>query len=193
MNSRGISRIAIGVLMGSALAVGACTVAAPGGTPPSASATDAKKFLDDANSTLLKLGVASSQAGWVAQNFITDDTEALDARASQQLSDAGAKFAKESTRFDKVELPVDQRRQIDLLKVSLVLATPSDPQESEEVSQLVSRMRATYGKGKWCPDPANPDQCHNIDEVTRVMANSRDEKELRREWEGWHSISPPIK
>ena len=116
-----------------------------------------KKFLDDANETLLKLSVSGSQAGWVAQNFITDDTEALDARGTQQLADAGAKFAKESTRFDKVQLPADQRRQLDLLKVSLVLATPADPKEAEELTQLNSRMRAAYGKGKWCPDPAKPD------------------------------------
>ena len=90
-------------------------------------------------------------------------------------------------------LPADLRRQLDLLKVSLVLATPSDPTASEEITQIVSRMRGTYGKGKWCPDPAQPDTCHNIDDVTRVLANSRNEPELRREWEGWHTISPPMK
>jgi peptidyl-dipeptidase A len=167
-------------------------VSAPG-APPSSSATlvdDARKFLDDANATLLKLGIASSQAGWVAQTFITDDTEALDARASQALADASAKLAKDAVRFDKAELPADLRRELDLLKVSLVLATPADPKLSGEVSQLVSRMRATYGKGKWCP---TENACHNIDEVTRVIANSRSEPELRREWEGWHTISPPMK
>ena len=105
----------------------------------------------------MKLGIAASQAGWVAQNFITDDTEALDARATQALADAAAKFAKEAVRFDKVEVPADQRRQLNLLKVSLVLATPSDPKESEELTRIVSKMRGTYGKGKWCPDPAKPD------------------------------------
>jgi peptidyl-dipeptidase A len=188
-----ITRIGMAAVTAAVLAAVACTVGAPGGTPPAATADDAKKFIDDVNGTLLKLGVAGSQAGWVAQNFITEDTEALDARGTQQLADAGAKYAKESTRFDKVQLPADQRRQLDLLKVSLVLATPADPKEAEEVTQLNSRMRAAYGKGKWCPDPAKPDQCHNIDEVTKVLANSRNEKELRREWEGWHTISPPMK
>ena len=185
-----------GVLTAVILASAAgCSVSAPGGgsPPPAATAGEAKTFLDTVNGTLLKLGIAGSQAGWVAQNFITADTEALDARATQASADATAKFAKDSTRFDKVELPADQRRQLDVLKVSLVLATPAEPKEAEEVTQLVSRMRATYGKGKWCPDPAKPDQCHNIDEVTRVLANSRNEQELRREWEGWHTISPPIK
>jgi peptidyl-dipeptidase A len=175
----------------------ACSnVSAPGGSPDAASGLTAERarvFLTDANATFLKLGVASSQAGWVAQNFITDDTEALDSRATQAFSDAAAKFAKEAVKFDKVQLEPDLRRQLDLLKVSLVLATPADPKTSEELTQLVSRMRGIYGKGKWCPDPAKPDACHNIDDVTKVLASSRNEAELRREWEGWHTISPPMK
>ena len=80
-----------GVLVtAAALAAVACyRCGAPGGTPPRRRRqTMPKKFLDDVNGTLLKLGVAGSQAGWVAQNFITDDTEALDARGTQQLADA---------------------------------------------------------------------------------------------------------
>jgi len=188
-----ITRVGMALVAATVLAAAACTVGAPSVSTPAQAPGDAKKWLDDVNGTLLKLGVAGSQAGWVAQNFITDDTEALDARGTQVLADAAAKYAKETPKFDKVEMPADQRRQLDVLKVSLVLATPSDPKEAEEVTVLNSKMRAAYGKGKWCPDPAKPDQCHNIDEVTKVLASSRSEPELRREWEGWHTISPPMK
>ncbi|MEQ1871306.1 MAG: M2 family metallopeptidase, partial [Vicinamibacterales bacterium] len=178
-------------LMSTVLA--ACSVLAPGGTPPTPTVAEAQAFLDNVNSTTLKLGIAGAQAGWVAQNFITDDTEALDARASQAVSDTIAKFAKEAVRFDSVTLPPAQRRQLDLLKVSLVLATPASPEDAEAVTKAVSRMRGVYGKGTWCPEPARPDACHNIDEVTRVLARSRNEAELKREWEGWQTISPPMK
>jgi peptidyl-dipeptidase A len=164
-----------------------------GESEPPASAADARAFLDNANKTLERLFVENARAGWVAQNFITDDTEALDARTTQEATDAVARFAKESTRFDKVDVPPDVRRQLDVLKVSLVMATPENAAEAEELTKLVSRMRADYGKGKWCPEPAKAETCHNIDEVTRVLANSRREPELRREWEGWHTISPPMK
>ncbi len=162
---------------------------------PSASATpaDAKAFLDTVNATMKKLGVEQGRAGWVQQTYITDDTEALAARASQAANDAGAKFAKESTKYDKVQVSADQRRQLNLLKVSLVLATPSDPKESDELSKIMARLESAYGKGKWCPDPAKPDACRNIDEVTKILATSRNEKELRAAWEGWHTISPPMR
>ena len=57
----------------------------------------------------------------------------------------------------------------------------------------MARLESTYGKGKWCADPKKPDSCLNIDDVTKVMATSRDPKRLREVWEGWHTIAPPMK
>ena len=140
-----------------------------------------------------KLGIEASQAGWVQQNFITDDTEALGARTNQRYIDAIARAVKDTTRFDKLELPADERRQLNVLKTSLVMATPADAKEAEELTTIMARMNGTYGKGKWCPEPANPDTCLNIDDITKVMAESRDPKRLREVWEGWHTISPPMR
>ncbi|HKB11295.1 MAG TPA: M2 family metallopeptidase [Vicinamibacterales bacterium] len=159
----------------------------------SATAADAKQFLATANDTTLKLGVEASRGGWVQQTYITDDTEAISARANQLANEADARFAKESTKYDKVDVAADERRQLTLLKTSLVLATPSDPKESDELSKIMARLESTYGKGKWCADPSKPDTCRNIDDVTKIMASSRDEKALRAAWEGWHTISPPMK
>jgi peptidyl-dipeptidase A len=154
---------------------------------------DAKKFLETVDNTLKRLGVEQNQAGWVAQTYITQDTEALDARATQEIIEAVARFAKEATRFDGVQVPADQRRQLDLLKLSLVMVTPSDPKEAEELTRLVTGLRSAYGKGKWCRNPSDPESCLNIDDITRIMAESRIEPELRRVWEGWHTISPPMR
>src|SRR5215813_9421573 len=88
---------------------------------------DAKKFIDEVNDTLLKLNVESQQAGWVSESFITDDTSSLNARANQRLIDKTAQFAKEAARFDHVEVSPDVRRELNLLKLSLVMATPSNP------------------------------------------------------------------
>src|SRR6267378_931584 len=165
------------------LAMGCAQTSSSTGGSGSATPADAKKFLDNANETTLKLGIAQSQAGWVQQTFITDDTEAIAARANQAAIEAGARFAKESTKHDHVEVPADQRRQLNLLKVSLVLATPSDPKESDELSKIMARLESAYGKGKWCPDPSKGDLCKNIDEITRILASSRTEKELLGAWE----------
>ena len=59
---------------------------------------DARKFLADAEDTLLTLGVEDQQADWVHENFITDDTEAVSARADQRAIDESVKLAKEATQ-----------------------------------------------------------------------------------------------
>src|SRR4051794_11349520 len=157
------------------------------------SAADAKAFLDNVNATTLKLGIDQGRAGWVQQTFITDDTEILAAQANQAANDAGARFAKESTKYDTIDVPPDQRRQLTLLKTSLVLATPAEPKESDELSKIMARLESTYGKAKWCADAAKPDACKNIDDVTHIMAVPGDERGLRAAWEGWHTIAPPMR
>ena len=174
-----------------ALTASACARSAAGPTR-----SDAKAFLDNANQTTLKLGVEEARAGWVQQTFITDDTEALSAKALQAAVDASARFAKEATKFDKVDVPADQRRQLTLLKTSLVLATPADPKDSDELTAIVARLESAYGKGKWCPGnnvPGKPDACKTIDDVTKILATSRDPKAQRDAWEGWHTIAPPMR
>jgi len=176
------------------LGISALALACGGGNTAAApTAEDAQKFVAEANATLLKINIEQQQAEWVAENFITEDTEAIGARAGQALNDAVSKYAKAAVRFDKVEVPADVRRQLTLLKVALTLASPSDPKLSEEMSKLVSSMTATYGKGKWCADPAKPATCMDVDAVTETLATSRDPKKLRETWEGWQTISVPMK
>jgi peptidyl-dipeptidase A len=152
---------------------------------------DAKKFLDEVEQKTLDLGNESQQAGWVQENFITDDTEALSAKANQRAIDYGVLAAKDTKKFDDVQLPADMRRKMTLLKTGLTLATPADPKESAEVTRLAASLDAAYGKGKYCM--GQPDPCLDIGDITRIMADSTNPKELLDVWQGWHTISPPMR
>jgi len=152
---------------------------------------EAKKFIEDAETKLLEVNVEASRADWVKDTYITEDTEMLAAKADERAINATVELAKQSTRFDHLKLPEDVARKMKLLKLSLTLATPSDPKESAELTQIASSMEGTYGKGKWCPP--GKDKCLDIEDITRVMASSRDPKELRDAWVGWHAISRPMR
>src|SRR5215510_4142452 len=173
------------------IAAGCTSNGVSGNSAPTAA--DAKKFIDDVNETGLKLGNEASQAGWVSETFITDDTSSLNARSNQRLIDAMARYAKDAVRFDQTEVAPDLRRSLNLLKVSLVMATPSNPKEGEELTTIAAKLDATYGKGKWCADPKKPESCLDINQITDIMRDSRDEKKLRQVWEGWQTISPPMR
>src|SRR5271156_6467214 len=112
----------------------------------------AKKFLDDAESKLLRLGVEEAHADWIRENFITFDSENLSATVDERAIAEGVRLAKGATRFDHLKLPPDMARKMMLLKLGLTLAAPSDPAESAEVTQLAAKLDGIYGKGKYCPD-----------------------------------------
>jgi peptidyl-dipeptidase A len=183
---------AIGLCIAALMAV-ACQPAgssAPATESTAPSADAARKFLDDVNDTMKRLGVEQGQAGWVYSTYITNDSEALNARANQHFIEAVARYAKDATKFDRVTLPDDLRRQLNLLKLSLVMVTPGDPKEAEELTRIAASMEGAYGRGKWCE---RPDACLDVEQITKIMAENRDAAGLKAVWEGWHSIAPPIK
>jgi peptidyl-dipeptidase A len=221
--------------LGLTLSLGACAAQEASRSPDAASAEAARAFLTRVNDAMLRLGTELNQAQWVAATYITPDTEALSARANQAYIDAIARYAKEASTFDRVELAADERRQMNLLKLSLVMATPSDAREAEELTKIAASMEGAYGRGKWCPgedrqsasasrQSTSEDRqsasgsrqsssfrastppslqsegamtplrdCLDVEAITEVMATSRDATRLRQVWEGWHTISPPIK
>jgi peptidyl-dipeptidase A len=154
---------------------------------------EAKKFLDDAESKTLVLSTEASHADWVHSNFITYDTEILSAAADQRAIDEGVRLAKGATRFDGLKLPPDMARKMKLLKLGLTLAAPSNPKESEEVTRLGASLEGTYGKGKYCGSKFSDQKCLDIEDITRIMANSNNAAEILDVWNGWHSISPPMR
>ena len=152
---------------------------------------EAKKFLDDAEKKLLALANEAGQASWIQSTFITEDTEAIAAKANERAIAESVRLAKAATRFDHLKLPPDMTRKMMLLKVGLTLAAPADPAESAEVTRLASSLEGAYGKGKYCPGAGKP--CLDIEAVTRIMATSTNPAELLDAWRGWHTISPPMR
>ena len=159
-------------------------------TAQSATIEQAKKFIEDAERQGLILATEAQRADWVKSNFITDDTEALAAKADERAINAGVIWAKEAATYKGTPLPEDMERKLLLLRNGLTIATPANPKESEELTQIVASMEGTYGKGKYCPQPG---KCQDLEDLSKTMAESRDPKQLLDAWIGWHAISKPIR
>jgi peptidyl-dipeptidase A len=175
-------RIACGAALMAALLTGADRKATP---------EEARKFIDDAEQKLLSLGVDAARADWIKSTYITDDSEIVAARLDERSINATVDYAKQATRFDGLKLDPVTERKIKLLKLSLTLATPSDPKESEELTRIAAAMEGLYGKGKYCPD--GPQTCKDLEDITKIMAESRDARQLLGVWTGWHAISRPMR
>ncbi|MGH9363133.1 MAG: M2 family metallopeptidase [Thermoanaerobaculia bacterium] len=171
---------------------GAKPPAAPAADEPSEPPTveEARRFVEEAESRLRELTIEAGRAAWVQVNFITMDTELLAAKANERLIAAAVELAKRSTRYADLELPPDLERKLQLLRQSLTLPAPDDPAKREELTRIAAQMESMYGSGQYCPEPGD---CKDLQQLSRIMAESRDPAALLDAWTGWHSIAPPLR
>ncbi len=155
---------------------------------------DVKAFLQQANDNVLRLSNEASQASWVQETYITGDTEALATRANQAYMSQVTDYAKQSAKLEPSASDAADKRQLLLLHNSQTMAAPVETKEATELAQLVTSMDGVYGRGKYCPDgESTEEKCLDIEEITDILATSRDPRRIREVWEGWHTISPPMK
>ena len=170
------------------------------GTQPSLA--DARAFIEEAETRLQELSIKSDRADWVQQNFITEDTEKIASDAKEALIAAVTDYALKARRFAGLRLPADVARKFELLRLSIELPAPNNPKERGELTDIGAWMESAYGKGKYCPPgtgaPGEPGGaagpgCLDINNITRIMAESRDPQRLLDVWRDWHTISPPMR
>jgi peptidyl-dipeptidase A len=176
-----------------AVASSACRRSETAATPAGDTKT-VTQFLAEANDTLLKLGNAANEAGWVQDNFITVDTQGISARANEAYVNAVTDYAKRAARFPADAGTPEERRQLTVLKNTLTMAGPADPKKTAELTTIAARLAAAYGSGKYCPPGQEGSEgCLDVEAVTKVLAENRDPKRLREVWEGWQTVGAPMK
>ena len=163
-------------------------------SPPPPTVDEARAFIATAEETLNTLGVRASRADWVQSTYITVDTQAIAAETREAQIRAATQFAKEAGRFRDVQLPPDLGRKLLLLRLQLTMPAPADPGELAELTRIATSLEADYGKGTYCrPGKADKQECLDITAIERIMAESRDPKELADLWTGWRRIAPPMR
>jgi peptidyl-dipeptidase A len=157
-----------------------------------ATVEEARKFTDAAEKRLLDLWVKDARANWVHETFITDDTEQISADADQAVATAVSELAQQARRYEGLKLPTDVARKLKLIRLSVSIPVPHDPALAAELSKINASLDGDYGKGKWCPDGPSG-KCLDVNDVTKVFANSRDANELLRTWQGWNAVGAPMR
>src|SRR5215475_5917727 len=156
---------------------------------------EAQAFMDKAESESHAVGTEGSRAAWMQQTFITDDSEAIAAKADERFRTKTNELVISARRFDGLTMPPDLARKFKLLKLN---GSPTDPKLVAELAQVSAALEGMYGKGKYCrKDTAgssdDSEKCLGQDEMEVAMAKSRDPQELKELWVGWRTISPPMR
>ncbi|MGD2128877.1 MAG: M2 family metallopeptidase [Lysobacterales bacterium] len=161
------------------------------GEAPAPTAEDAAAFVAQAEERLAGLGQHSERTSWVLSNFITYDTELLAAKASEQFTAAQVEIAAQAARFADVKgLDYDTQRKLNMLRSGIVVPAPSDPEKTAEQAEIGARLNGMYGKGQYCRADGT---CLALGDLEDIMAHSRDPAELLDAWNGWRTVSPPMK
>ena len=164
-------------------------------TPLSAQTpADAKAFIDRVERELWDLSNKASQAQWVGENFITEDTEAISAELTKNYNVAVQKYAIESKKFEKLTLPPDLRRKLTLLRLKLAAPPPADLKLATELSQISASMQSDYGRGTYCkPEKNGQKTCLQINDLSKILATSTDPAALLDAWAGWHKVGAQMR
>lgn len=170
-----------------AMAAALCASPALAQTSPQ----EADTFVAGAEKAFNKAVIESAQADWVYQTYITQDTEALTARAEAALTTLMVKNALEAARHSPTpSLSYDTDRKLDRMRTAIVLPAPTRDGAAEEVATIKAKLQGIYGKGKGTLGG----QPINGSDIEERMGTSRNPDELKEMWLSWHdAVGKPMK
>lgn len=182
--------------------------------PASGAATvqGAKEFLEAAEVELDEFGKYAAQTAWVKANFITQDTNALEARMAEAGAKLSTRLSNEAKRFNGLSLPAEMRRKMDGLLRGSNFPAPDDPAAAKDLAEIMTRLDSAYGTGKFEIDVKDarlveildkdgdgnldaeaPEGTIHLGQASDVIASSDDPDLLKTVWEGWRTVSPRMK
>ena len=95
----------------------------------------------------------------------------------------------EAARYDGVAVDPVTARKLMLLKLYLVLPAPAREGAAAELAALESGLDSTYSTGKF----DYKGRQITLNDAEDILRESRDPAELKAVWEGWRTVSPPMR
>ncbi len=167
---------------------------------------EAKAFVKKVEADLLRLGTRAQTAAWVANTYITDDTERNSASMAEDLSSYIAKAIKESQQYRGLKLDPDTARQLMLLRYASSLPAPADPAKASELASLAAKLEGMYGKGKWCGEgykegvnlAEDKKNCRDLQQLSAVLeaagqAKAPSPAAQLEAWAAWHKTTSDMR
>ncbi len=172
--------------------------AGPGKSPlkkgvPGKTAEQAKAFAEKTDTELKELWTRSAKAQWAKATDITDEHDAAAAKLTAEVMAYETKAIAEAATFAGVKADEDTMRQLKLLKLASTVPAPDNAAKRQELADITAKLESTYGKGKFCENPDKPDTCRDLGQLSDVLASSRDYDAQLKAWQGWRTISVPMR
>ncbi|HRP71368.1 MAG TPA: M2 family metallopeptidase [Luteimonas sp.] len=197
-----IHRQALLVLaVGASLALSACqrtpteasapATTASGAPIPAGETADA--FVARVNAELKAMYPELTAAQWLSSTYINDDSQLLAAKANEKFLSSLNDWIEQSKKFEGQQMSPETARAITLLKLGTAMPAPKDPVKLAELTRIATRMEGMYGAGSYCKTAGDAKSCRQLGELEDVLRNDRDYDDQLDAWQGWHTISQPMR
>ncbi|TWG86980.1 peptidyl-dipeptidase A [Luteimonas sp. J16] len=171
----------------------ATDAAAPGTTRPAPQDETADAFIARVNAELKEMYPELTAAQWLSNTYIIDDSQLLAAKANEKFLTSLNAWIEQARRFEGQDMSPETARAINLLKLGTSMPAPRDPQKLAELTRIATRMEGMYGAGTYCSNPEDPSSCRQLGALEDVLAKDRSYEAQLDAWQGWHSISRPMR
>ncbi|MEZ5545201.1 MAG: M2 family metallopeptidase [Lysobacteraceae bacterium] len=175
----------------------ACGGAPESSAPANSAATTAPKesadaFIARVNAYIKDATPEMTSSQWLASTYINDDSQRVSAASNERYLAQKNAFIEQARTYDASKESPATARALKLLLSDTPMPAPRDPAKLKEITEIATRMEATYGAGKWCPQGGD---CLDIGGISRILADTEGstyEQQLDA-WNGWHQISVPMR
>ncbi len=154
---------------------------------------DADAFVARINQEYKAIYPDLTAAQWLSSTYITDDTQAIAAKANERYLTLLNTWIKAAKPFEGQKMSPESARTILLLKLSTAMPPPDDKKKLEELTKIATKMEGDYGAGKYCSGEGDNKTCRDLGELSEVLAKDRDYQAQLDAWQGWHTISQPMR
>ena len=154
-----------------------------------ATAADAKQYVVDAEKRIADIYEYAAKAEWIAQTYITEDSQFIAAKANEEFKLLGIELANGAAKFNHLDLDYDTQRKLEQLRLGLTLPAPAgSPELASELAKIESNLGATYGSGI-----AADGTQYDLIALSNVLAESEDPEAMLKAWQDWRKVSPQMK
>ncbi|MFA5683718.1 MAG: M2 family metallopeptidase [Lysobacteraceae bacterium] len=188
--------LALSILVSLSLLAGCGGGTAPSTTAPvdtQAKQESADEFVARVNRTMAEMMPEGGSAAWLSQTYINDDTARLASAYNEKQLAQLNEFVEQAQAFDGQPMSAASARAIALLKLGTSMPAPRDPVKLKKLSELATGLDQAYGAGSYCTGEGDKKVCRQIGELSETLASSRDPAAQKEAWEGWHTISVPMR
>lgn len=153
----------------------------------------ADQFVARVNDEYRKMYPEMVAAQWLSATYITDDTQLLESKYSERYLTQLNDWIEQARKFEGKDMSPESARALQLLKLSTAMPAPKDPEKLAELAKIASRMGGMYGAGTYCTGEGDNKKCRQLGELEDVLRNSRDYNAQLDAWQGWHTVSQPMR